>query len=105
MIPEDEYISYEMAANKKIYSATFYQNINEVKPEMIREKLRELYTDEQLQNPTKVVQESINNTIYGLIGEKLSKKTVWFRIDEFYGSYYISMYYDNGYNAANGEEL
>lgn len=105
MIPEDEDISYEMAANKKIYSATFYQNINEVKPEMIREKLRELYTDEQLQNPTKVVQESINNTIYGLIGEKLSKKTVWFRIDEFYGSYYISMYYDNGYNAANGEEL
>ena len=105
MIPEDEDISYEIAASNKIYSATFYQNINKLKLEKIREILREQYTEEQLQNPIKTVQESINNTVYDFLGENFFKKVVWFRIEEHYGSYYISMYYDNGYNAANGEEL
>ena len=38
--------------------------------------------------------------------EKISNKIVWFTIvEEFYGSYKIIMYYDNGYNQANGEDL
>lgn len=37
--------------------------------------------------------------------ELLVKKTVWFRICENYGEYYIAMYYDNEYNCANGEDL
>ena len=38
--------------------------------------------------------------------EKISNKIVWFTIvEEFYGSYKIVMYYDNGYNQANGEDL
>lgn len=35
----------------------------------------------------------------------LSNRMVWFTISEFYGGYYISMYYDNGYNKASGEDL
>lgn len=35
----------------------------------------------------------------------LSNRMVWFTISEYYGSYYISMYYDNGYNKASGEDL
>ena len=30
---------------------------------------------------------------------------VWFMIDERYGRYRILMYYDNGYNQADGEDL
>ena len=35
----------------------------------------------------------------------LEKKSVWFMINNSLGSYYILMYYDNGYNQANGEDL
>ena len=35
----------------------------------------------------------------------LSNRAVWFTISEYYGGYYISMYYDNGYNRASGEDL
>ncbi len=35
----------------------------------------------------------------------LNNRMVWFIISESYGKYYISMYYDNGYNKANGEDL
>jgi hypothetical protein len=34
-----------------------------------------------------------------------SKKPVWFMISELYGKYYITMFYDNEYNRANGEDL
>ena len=34
-----------------------------------------------------------------------SKRSVWFMISEYYGKYYIIMYYDNEYNRANGEDL
>lgn len=37
--------------------------------------------------------------------ERLSKKIVWFMIDEQYGEYKILMYYDNRYNHSNGEDL
>ena len=32
-------------------------------------------------------------------------KSVWFMIADFYGKYYICMFYDNCYNQANGEDL
>ena len=32
-------------------------------------------------------------------------KTVWFMIADFYGKYYICMFYDNELNKANGEDL
>ena len=35
----------------------------------------------------------------------LVKKPVWFTISEFSGKYYITMFYDNEYNRANGEDL
>lgn len=62
------------------------------------------YTKEQLENPTEEVQLEIIKLFMDLT-ELCSKKTVWFKIDESYGGYYITMYYDNGYNQANGEDL
>ena len=35
----------------------------------------------------------------------LKNRMVWFTINKLYGKYYISMYYDNGYNKADGEDL
>ncbi len=35
----------------------------------------------------------------------MRKKTVWFTISQMQGKYYITMFYENGYNQANGEDL
>lgn len=42
-----------------------------------------------------------------LIAETMQKifRKVWFRIYEDYGKYYIGIYYDNVYNAPNGQDL
>ena len=37
--------------------------------------------------------------------ELYTNKTVWFMISDLYGKYYITMFYDNEYNRANGEDL
>ena len=39
------------------------------------------------------------------IENKLYKKLVWFKISKYSGEYYITMYYDNEYNMAHGEDL
>jgi hypothetical protein len=39
-----------------------------------------------------------------LLGE-MEKRSVWFMISEEQGMYYILLFYDNGYNQANGEDL
>lgn len=111
-LSESEDISYGMNVENQIYQAAFCQA-----PELIlkgdtlafqkklrKEALKE-FTAEQLQNPTEAVQEAIDKiiTVYGL--NLLSKKIVWFQICSLYGKYYITMYYDNEYNHANGEDL
>ena len=37
--------------------------------------------------------------------DDLSKRLVWFTISKFNGEYYITMYYDNEFNRAQGEDL
>lgn len=110
-ISESENISYEMMVNKKIYEALFYQ-----KPDMnkvdtlalqneIRQKLLEKYTEAQLNQPTEDIQNEIVAATLAVGGDLLLKKPVWFRIGELYGKYYITIYYDNEYNHADGEDL
>jgi hypothetical protein len=109
IIPDDEQISYEMGVNKKRYEAAFYQmplKIDTVSiAEKVKSKIASKYTEEQLSNLTEELQKEI--MIIGLqyMLEIYSKKTVWFMINELYGKYYITMYYDNEYNRANGEDL
>lgn len=45
------------------------------------------------------------NTLLKIGMEMMFMKPVWFRICESYGEYYITMFYDNEYNHANGEDL
>lgn len=109
VIPEDEKISYEMLVNKKRYEAAFYQIPLRIDTLSIAEKIKsELalkYTEEQLSNPTEELQKEMITTGLPYLLEIFSKKSVWFMINELYGEYYITMFYDNEYNRANGEDL
>ena len=107
-LKEDENISYEMTVHKKRDEAIFYQlphttaaNYNEEIQSLIYSK----YTKEQMENPS----EEISLDIYKMAAmyalDKATKKPVWFMISEHYGEYYITMFYDNEYNRANGEDL
>ena len=110
MIPDDEDISYEMLVHDKRYEAIFHQLAFDEKgwtaksdPELLSK-----YTEEQLEHPTAEIETEIAAV---RLRRKLedfyscSKRPVWFMISDFYGKYYIIMYYDNEYNRANGEDL
>lgn len=79
-IPEKEDISYEMSAHNKRYEAAFYQKL-------------ERETDYK----------DADSAIAAL--ENMENKSVWFMIDERYGKYRLLLFYDNGYNQANGDDL
>ncbi|MCD7710588.1 MAG: hypothetical protein LUI04_04480 [Porphyromonadaceae bacterium] len=105
-IPDDEKISYEMTAHNKRYEAIFYQQPESVdSAALVNEVLAILlqkYPEKELENLTEEMQKDIVATA-GMI--LISKKPVWFMISCYYGEYFISMYYDNEYNRANGEDL
>lgn len=104
-ISEDEDISYMMTVKNKQYDALFYQKPNLDSAIMAKELehyILKKYTKEQLSSFTEKETEDIFINYYS---DKLTKKAVWFRINEIYGKYYITMYYDNEYNRANGEDL
>lgn len=109
IINENEDISYNMNVKNKRYEAVYYQ-----KPEqtdtaaitnMLKNKLYLKYTEEQLKNPTEEMKVEIFRESLTAMLDVVSKKSVWFTISEFHGKYYISMFYDNVYNQANGEDL
>lgn len=109
-IPEDEDISYELAVRNKRYQAIFYQQPTKELDSIAIEKelhkfLLKKYTEEQLSNPTEEILKDMitEGALYML--DLYSKKVVWFMISEHYGKYSITMYYDNEYNAPNGEEF
>ena len=105
-IKEDEDISYEI--HNKRYDAIFYQR-PDTTTENYKEELQYLiyskYTKEQIENPSEEILQDIYEmeTNYALY--KGTKKLVWFMISEYYGKYYITIFYDNEYNRAQGEDL
>lgn len=101
MIPDDEDISYEITVHKKRYEAVFYQKTDETFMAKQIEAAFPQYTKEQLANPS----EELRAEIVNFVTQYISKKTVWFMINERLGKYCITMYYDNEYNNANGEDL
>ena len=108
-VPEDEDISYEMSVNAKRYDAYFVQ-VPEITDSAavankLKEKLLTKYTQEQLASPTEEVQADIVKASSELAIELMANKPVWFTISDFRGEYYITMFYDNEYNRAQGEDL
>ena len=108
-ISDDEDISYEITVHKKRYEAAYYQLPTVIDSvafaEDIQSVLLSKYTEEKLANATEEQQQEIMMTAVLYMLEKFSKKSVWFMISEQYGKYYITMFYDNEYNRANGDDL
>lgn len=110
-IPDDENISYEMMVHKKRYDALFYQQplLDALDTAEIQEKilseLQNKYTSEQISTPTDEIMEEVNSIAIRYAMDLMTKKAVWFTISEYKGKYYITMYYDNEYNRADGEDL
>ena len=107
-LKEDENISYEMIVHKKRYEAIFYQlpdttaaNFTEGFQSLIYSK----YTKEQMENPSEEISQDIYKMAAMYALDKATKTPVWFMISENFGEYYITMFYDNEYNRANGEDL
>lgn len=111
-ISESENISYEMTVHNKQYQALFFQDaLPELDSVGLYTELRKKYTPEQLDNPTEEQEQEIFDIKMAHINDAFQKisgftnRSVWFTINEKYGKYYIVMYYENGYNEANGEDL
>lgn len=104
-------ISYEMTVNKKNFEALFYQvpDMNKVDTlamqDQVRNEILKKYTPEQLENPSEEITKEVQSVALRMGMDMFFKKPVWFRICELYGEYYITMFYDNEYNHANGEDL
>ena len=113
-----ENISYEMTVNHKSYDAAFIQVSN--KSEIVSSIKEILDNYESVYNYLK--SESSEEAFAFLDEENRSKEDkakclaylfnipslnnmVWFNINEFYGKYYITIYYDNLSNRPNGEDL
>lgn len=108
-IPKEEDISYEMSVKNKRYEALFYQlpegqefidMVSSVLDDVNNKcsSQPESLTDEQkAEAKLKIFAQSSLKAV--------EKKPVWFMISELYGKYFITMYYDNEYNRANGEDL
>ncbi len=98
-IPEDEDISYEISVKSKRYEALFYQKTSDYDSlaiEMSNLYIKEVRNDSDKERLTVITKKMIDDSL---------KKSVWFMISESYGKYFISIYYDNEYNRANGEGL
>ncbi len=112
IISDEENIPYEMTVNHKRYDAAYLQI-----PEAMRDTtamfkemlpiLLEKYTVKQLTNPTEEIKKEMMNEMATHLMDLCFMNRVWFMISESepYGKYYITMFYDNEYNRADGEDL
>ena len=114
IIPEDEDIHYEILVNKKEYIAEFRYNPlygnDKLRDRLINEATEMMEKDDELLG---IEKDDIDKDYYdGLISAmvkskviQMSNSSIWFKIFEHYGKYYIGLYYDNLLNAPNGEDL
>ena len=105
-LSDEEDISREMLVHNKIYGACYYQDTDfENIDTKIQIAIKEKYSAEELKNPSETIKKDIADITDKITFDEFSMKPVWFRIVSYNGEYYISMYYDNEYNHANGEDL
>lgn len=109
-LSEQEDISYEMSVHNKRYEASYYQIDKTIDSITIAKEIQGFIydkygNDKNLDNLTDLEKQSVVCDYLLYYIEKFSKNSVWFMINEKYGKYQILMYYDNGYNQANGEDL
>ena len=123
IIPEDEDIHYEILVNKKQYIAEFRYNPlygnDELRDKVINEAVEESKLSIEKTKDEKTIggitygefysdKDNYDQLISSVVSLKviqMSNSSVWFKIFEHYGKYYIGLYYDNLLNAPNGEDL
>lgn len=122
LIDSNENISYEIIENRKEYIAYFHQKYTEKEIQLLKKDILKDY-DKYLNycisydEPTAEATNTINNNDNISQEEKADflatimdlmytyHNDVWFKIYEYYGKYYIAIYYDNLYNRPGGEDL
>ncbi|MCD8313458.1 MAG: hypothetical protein LUC24_04790 [Bacteroidales bacterium] len=108
-IPDGENIKHEMLVYKKRYEAVYYQQTEIADSSAVTNAVMDIllskYSEEELENPTEEIQKDMFVTAGMYAMDLMSKKPVWFMISDRYGEYYITMFYDNEYNRANGDDL
>lgn len=111
LIDDDVDVSYEITVHNKRFEAAFYQI---AESDSDTTGIRKYMNDKVFSKYTEVefyaMSEDEQNKEMGIAAidwmlEKVSKRQVWFIIDELYGSYGVVLYYDNVYNQSNGEDL
>lgn len=128
VLSEDEDIQYKMIVDNKQYQTAFYQIPNIDSTQYLQEfqtkyaaeinrinEYKAKFSEEELANPQGELKENIEKISDWImevmqseitaISSKVAKKLVWFTIGNMYGKYYITMFYENGYNEANGSDL
>lgn len=129
-LSDNENIGHEISVNDKQYAAIFYQyskdapefrdtlTLQKEYGERYAKELKQIeeylsqFTEEQLENPTEEMVENSKKisdwsaqSAMKMVYDLLNKKVVWFTIGGKYGEYYITMFYENGYNEADGSDL
>lgn len=111
LLPDNEDISYGITINNKTYEAAYIQKPNPEKMDSValEKQLNKLYLEKfsqfQLDNPTDDVILECKKIAAEYLLDFITKKSVWFRINDSFGLYSINLYYDNEYNRVNGDDL
>lgn len=107
MIPDDTDVSYEMAVNKKRFEAAFFQLPSDttLMQKTVDNIVQKKYTPEQIKNPTEEIVKDVEAIANNVMYDILSKRSVWFVINENFGCYSIMIHYENRYNYADGGDL
>lgn len=103
-ISDDEDISFQMLVKDKRYEAIYYQ-ISDSTPEDLQSFISSKYPPEQLVDISREFRDQMIEDYSSYFAQTQTKKVVWYMITENSGRYNITMYYDNEYNNANGEDL
>lgn len=120
IIPESERIQHEMIINNKEYQASFCQNLSIATDSVaytkyVQDRMLKFLQDDCHMSidsikalPQKELEElnkEVSIKLMNILLDELSNRRVWFTINEEYGNYSISMFYENVYNDSNGEDL
>lgn len=105
-IPSDEDISYEMTVHNKTYNATYVQITHDLDTTIVRQDMSKALEEIPVSLASELDAETLAAyCIMRAVVMQYENNMVWFTISEFKGEYYLSIYYDNLYNQANGEDL
>lgn len=105
-ISEDTDLSHEISVKNKRFQAEFYQRaleVDSIDSEKLSDIQKRIEEAQSAKNTTAALE--IFGELDSFYRKYLKNKLVWFMINENYGRYSISIFYENGYNMANGEDL